>query len=123
MNLRVLPGGFAICKLSRLPEAIPNSSFWFLSRTDEEISLVCRDEAVPDACLCAERNWRLMRVDGPLDFSLVGILAELSGVLSQAGVSLFAVSTYDTDYILVKARQYGAALDALRGAGHAVYEE
>ena len=84
-----------------------------------ELTLVAPEASVPDG-VGAERGWRALEVDGPLDFSMTGVLAALSGALAQAGVSIFAVSTYDTDVLLVRAGQLRAAVDALRDAGHVV---
>jgi hypothetical protein len=88
-------------------------------RTQEELSIVCEQENVPPDIRC-ERNWRAMKVAGPLDFALVGVLASLAGALADAGVSVFALSTYDTDYLLVKADTLERAIDALEAAGHRV---
>lgn len=120
MLLQVIPGRFAVCKLTDASQARLSDDFWFLSKTDEEISLVCRSESIPGSCLCVEDDWRMLRVKGTLDFSLVGILAELSGILARAKVSLFAVSTYDTDYILVQESQFPEALNVLRETGHSI---
>jgi hypothetical protein len=89
------------------------------TRTGEELSVVCRQEAVPDGVRC-ERGWRCLRVAGQLDFWLVGGLSSLLGPLADAGVSVFVVSTFDTDYLLVKASDFERAVDVLRRAGHEV---
>ena len=83
-----------------------------MTRTADELSIVCPEEQVPGD-LTAERDWRAFKVEGPLDFALVGILAELSGALAAAEVSLFAISTYDTDYLLVRAGKLAEAKRAL----------
>lgn len=92
----------------------------FLSKTSEELSLVCETEHAPENPLRAEHGWKGVVVEGTLDFGLVGILARLSGLLAGAGISLFAVSTYNTDYIFVKAAQYDEALRVLLAGGYEV---
>ena len=108
---------FAVARLS--PEsAIPEwaADFFAVTRTPDELSIVCAEAAVP-AAVAAERGFRMLKVEGPLDFSLTGVMASIAGPLAEAGVSLFAISTYDTDYVLVRDSAVGLAVDALRGAG------
>lgn len=118
MTLQEIPGTFSVCQVRALPAPLPRWSF--AAATDEELSLVCRTADAPADAVRRDDGWRAFRAAGPLDFSLIGILARLSAVLAEAGVGLFAVSTYDTDYILTKADQYEAALAALARAGYAV---
>ena len=92
----------------------------FFARTDEEISLVCETAHVPENTTAREDGWRAMRVVGELDFSLVGILARISDVLAREKIGIFAVSTYNTDYILTKETQFEDALAALARAGYEV---
>ena len=120
MNLEVLPGDFSVCKVAGYNGIDLAAPFVFTGATDFEKSLVCPTLLVPRVTLVREDGWRALRVRGPLDFSLVGILAALSTILANAGVGLFAVSTFDTDYLLVKADDLPRALDALRTAGHDV---
>lgn len=122
MTLSIIPGRFSVCRLKALADAPAMEEFCFLSRTDQEISLVCLERCAPENSERREDGWRMFRVDGTLDFSLVGILAELSGILARAGVSLFALSTYDTDFIMVKEQHFEKALQSLRDAGHEVRE-
>ena len=122
MRLKVLAQQLAVCRLdagAELSGLVPKGDFWSLTRTREEVSLVCAPEWVPCGARC-EAGWRCLQVEGPLDFSLVGILAGLAGQLAAAGVSLFALSTFDTDYLLVKEASLPAALDALRAGGHTI---
>lgn len=119
MLLQHIPGEFAVCRLDTL-DGVRMDDFFFLARTDDELSLVCRESCAPPSAEKTERGWRLLRVSGALDFSLTGILANLSGVLAEAGVPIFAVSTYDTDYILVKADDFPRATTALTAAGHII---
>jgi hypothetical protein len=122
LALVVLPGTFAVCRLAA--GAAPPAWAWAgpfasLTRTADELSVVCAEAAVPAGTLC-ERGWRCLRVAGTLDFALVGVLASLLVPLAGAGVSTFAVSTFDTDYLLVREADLGRAAEALRTAGHSV---
>jgi hypothetical protein len=127
MKLLLLPGLFAVCQLD--PDAaLPawavsvSSSLVSITRSATELSVVCAQEHVPDDVQC-EGNWRCLMVEGPLDFSLTGVLSALLAPLAAAGVSIFALSTFDTDYLLVRATQLDLALEALSAAGHPVVAE
>jgi hypothetical protein len=120
LTLTLLPDSLAVCRLGP-DEPVPGWA-WAgplaaVVRTPDELSVVCAEAAVPAGVRC-ERGWRALRVAGPLDFSEVGVLAALVGPLADAGVSVFAVSTFDTDYLLVRAGQLPAAVAALTAAGH-----
>lgn len=117
MKLRVFDAQLSVCKVADLREVDLARELTFVGVTDEEVSLVCPTEAVPVGVLEREDGWRAFRIEGELDFSLVGILAQVSGALAEAGVPIFAVSTYNTDYVLVKAEHLARALDALSAAG------
>lgn len=123
LTLDLLPGACAICRLDPAAElpfwALGPGPIVSLTRTREELSVVCAADAVPPGTR-AEGGWRVLKVRGPLAFSLTGILAALAAPLARAEVSLFAVSTFDTDYLLVPQGQQEAALAALRAAGHTV---
>lgn len=120
MKLVLCRGSFAVCRLA--PEAALPARFFSVTRTAEELSVVCREsDAPPDAC--CEPGWSCLQVAGPLDFALTGVLASLATPLATAGVSVFALSTFDTDYLLVKSASLARALDALRGAGHEIVDE
>lgn len=122
LTLAVVPGRFAVCRLDPgdpIPSWATASDRWSITRTPDELSIVCADDIVADG-IVAERDWRGLQVAGPLDFSLTGILAALAEPLAQAGISIFALSTYDTDYVLVKEHALAAALTALRSAGHQI---
>ena len=120
--LQLVAGDFAVC---RLPPAAPvpawagSAIFSSVTRTADELSVICPAAAVP-AGIKAERDWRLLQVAGPLDFGAVGVLASLTAPLAQAGISLLAVATFDTDYVLVRAARLEDALRALEAAGHRV---
>jgi len=120
--LSVLPQPLAICRLGpddMIPDWLSQHSFWSVTRTDEELSIVLPKESVP-AGWKAEKGWRCFKVLGPLDFSLTGILASLSAPLAEAGISIFAISTYDTDYVLVRDKDLDKAKNVLSESGHVV---
>jgi hypothetical protein len=122
LRLSILPGQFAICQLSPgepLPRPLPGCGFWSLTCTSDEWSVVLPEESVPPNWK-AEREWRCLKVLGQLDLTLVGVLADLSCTLARAAISIFAVSTYRTDYILVRARDLEHAVAVLRERGHLV---
>ena len=118
MELEELGFALTVCKLPREVRISPGADFFFLSKTDGELSLVCRTEDAPEETLAREDGWRGFRVRGVLDFSLTGILARLSAVLAEARIGIFAVSTYNTDYILVKEENFEKAVRVLREAGY-----
>lgn len=120
MELKNLNLDFSVCKLEDLEAVDLTKDFCFVGKTDEEISLVCQTGDVPDHVLQREDGWRALRVQGALDFSLIGVLSELSGILAGNGISIFALSTFDTDYLLVKSEKFQAAVEALAKAGHQV---
>jgi hypothetical protein len=122
LTLEVLPGSFAVCRLEAGAPPPPwavRGPFVSLTRTQDELSVVCPQESVPPG-VRAEAGWRCLRVKGPLGFGLTGVLASLAGPLAASGVSIFVVSTYDTDYLLVQERDLDRGQDALARAGHAV---
>ena len=118
MKLEVLPQMFSVCKVADYGGVDLGAPFVFMGATDGEKSLVCPMAVVPANTMARSDGWRAFRVAGTLDFSLVGILAALSKTLADAGVGIFAISTFDTDYILTKAEDFEHALAALRAAGH-----
>lgn len=123
MKVTLLRGTFTICRLDPGADA-PGwalvGAFVSITRTHGELSIVCASDLVPPG-IRAEPGWCCFEVEGPLEFAMTGVLASLSGALSKAGISLFAISTFDTDYILVKDAE--AARRAFQGAGHTVLSE
>jgi hypothetical protein len=123
LPLEVLPDTLAICRLpadAPLPAwATRPAAFVTVSRTPDELSITAVQRQVPADVRC-ERGYRALRVRGTLPPDLVGILLSIAEPLAKAGLSIFAISTYDTDYVLVKARDLPAAVEALRAAGHDV---
>ena len=118
MKLGVLKESFSVCKVASYEGVDLDAPFVFTGATDMEKSLVCPTDRVPDATLAREDGWRAFRIEGQLDFSLVGILARISSILAAEKIGIFAVSTFDTDYILVKAENLERALVALARAGY-----
>lgn len=122
MRLYVLPDTLAVCRLSPhapIPGWVAASALWSITRTYDELSLVCAAAAVPND-VQAELPWRVLQVAGPLDFALTGVLAALAAPLAEAEISIFALSTFDTDYVLVRADDLQRAVATLEAAGHAV---
>jgi hypothetical protein len=120
LSLQLLPGNLAVCRLEPdgpVPDWATQGPFHSVTRTADELSVVCAESAVPEH-VKAERGWRILRVEGPLHFALTGVLARLTTPLAETGVSIFALSTYDTDYLLVRDRDVSAAVAALRAEGH-----
>jgi hypothetical protein len=122
LTLTLAPERLAVCRLAPdapVPPLPLGRSLVALTLTPDELSLVLPEDAAP-AGAAIEAGWRALRVAGPLDFSLTGILASLADPLAQAGVSIFAISTYDTDYLLIREVALTEALTALRAAGHTI---
>ncbi len=120
MRLQIIEGKFSVCKVENLRAVNFNVPWLFVGKTDAEISVVCLTADVPHATLAREDGWRALRVAEPMDFGLTGVLAGISTVLAQAGISIFAVSTFDTDYILIKAENLGLAQTALETGGYTI---
>ena len=120
LELQKLSYRLTVCKVKSVSDIDMDSEFFFIGKTDEEISLVCRTEDTPQETVERDDGWRGFRISGVLDFSLIGILSKLSGILAEKKIGIFAVSTYNTDYILVKEENYEKALLALEEEGYAV---
>ena len=118
LTLQILPQSLTVCKVPDL-SAFAMTGLYFIGNTDNELSLVCETDRTPVNTAAREDGWRAMRVVGTLDFSLTGILSKLATVLADARIGIFAVSTYDTDYILVKEESLDRAAEALKLAGYA----
>ncbi len=120
MELKKLEYDLSVCKLSNIEDIDLHREFFFIGRTDEEISLVCRTEDKPENAAEQDDGWRGFRIQGVLDFSLIGILSKLSGILADNKIGIFAVSTYNTDYILVKTENFERAMKVLLDAGYSI---
>jgi len=122
MELIKLPHDLTVCKVADIADIDLSAGFYFIGKTDEELSLVCRTEDTPSRTLQREDGWKGFRIQGILDFSLIGILSALSGILARHGIGIFAVSTFNTDYILVKREQFEYALEVLSAEGYTVVQ-
>lgn len=115
LTLKLLNEKYSVCKLDKnntIPTWAVKGDFFSITKTEDELSIVSLQENIPDDIKC-EKDWRILKVEGPLDFSLVGILASISILMAEQQISIFALSTYDTDYILVKENNVEAAICAL----------
>lgn len=119
-HLILLPDLYAICRVEPgdfMPAWIDQEGFFSITHTAEEISIVCLETSIPPAIQC-QAGWRLLKFEGPFEFSQTGVLAAVALPLAEAGVSLLAISTYDTDYVLIQTNQLEQALRILQKAGH-----
>jgi hypothetical protein len=124
LQFEVLPKRFAMCQLDMampLPNWLLRSSFYTVSKTADELSVVCEEDLVQDE-IVKSVGWRLLKINAVLDLSLTGITAQFSTALAKAGVNLSVIATYNTDYILVEEAKLTTAIEALRGAGFEVIE-
>ena len=120
MELEVIERDFTVCKIDNIEQLDFKREFIFLHKTPDEISLVCESDHVPSNTVAEETGWKAFKVSGILDFGLIGVLAKIASILSQAGISIFAVSTYDTDYILMKAENLIRAIEELKQNGYVI---
>ena len=122
MELEILGYELSVCKAASMADISLTSDFFFIGRTDEEISLVCKTGDVPENTLKRDDGWKAFRIRGELDFSLIGILSRISGILAENRIGIFAVSTYNTDYILIKKESFAQAMKVLREQGYTLQE-
>ena len=120
MELKKLSYDLTVCKISDKYAIDLEKDFYFIGKTDEEFSLVCRTEDTPLLTTDRDDGWKGFRIQGVLDFSLIGILSKLSTILAENHIGIFAVSTYNTDYILVKAEHFERAMRTLENAGYTI---
>ncbi len=122
LSMKLLNDVYAVARLdfnASIPEWATKNGFYSITKTADELSIVCLETNIPTTILC-ERDWRILKVLGPLDFSLVGILAGISTVLAHEGISIFAISTYDTDYILVQNKDISSTIKTLSAEGYTI---
>ena len=124
--LRPIQGNYVICKLDPQHDVTPwlakvgqSEGFYSITRTEDELSIVCHESDAPDFAE-VESGWWMLRIVGTLAFDLTGIVASITSAIAGAEVGVFVISTYDTDYILVKSHDFSQAVDAIRNAGHVV---
>ena len=120
MTLQVIDQDFSVCRLPEGSQVDLSMPFVFVGKTDQELSVVLPTASVPSVTLAREDGWRAFRFAGTLDFSLIGILSAVSSLLCAHRISIFAVSTFDTDYILVRTEQFDRALGVLRSGGYTI---
>ncbi len=122
MEIKKIKHDFSVCKVADYSQVNWNAEYFFIGKTDEEKSLVCVTREVPENVIEREDGWKAFRIQGVLDFSLIGILAGISELMAQNKIGIFAVSTYNTDYILIKKENYQKALQVLENAGYQIIE-
>lgn len=120
MRLRVIDEDLSVCKVADYSQVNLSKPFTFTGCTDEELSLVCPTQDVPTNTTERDDGWRAFRIEGMLDFSLIGILSKIATILAENKIGIFAISTYNTDYVLTKKEGFGRAVDALEAAGYEV---
>lgn len=122
MEIKKIEHDFSVCKVKDYSLVDFNREFTFIGKTDEENSLVCPTSEVPSNATDRDDGWKAFRIQGILDFSLIGILSAISGILAENKIGIFAISTFNTDYILTKAENYQRAAEVLAAAGYAITE-
>lgn len=122
MELKKIKYDFSVCKVTDYSLVKSDSEYSFTGKTDEEKSLVCITEDVPANVTERDDGWKAFRIQGVLDFSLIGILSKISGILAENNIGIFAISTFNTDYVLTKKEDYQKALTALNSAGYQIIE-
>ena len=120
MVLKKLPYELTVCKVAAVSDIDLSNDIFFVGKTDQEVSLVCTTKDAPAKTIAREDGWRGIRIEGVLDFSLIGILSKISGILADNGIGIFVISTYNTNYILVKDKDFDKAARALGDAGYAI---
>ena len=122
MEIKKIDHNFSVCQVEDYSLVNLNSQYSFIGKTDEEKSLVCITDEVPANVIQRDDGWKAFRIQGVLDFSLIGILAKIAAALADNGISIFAVSTYNTDYVLMKKENYQKALDVLKALGYMIID-
>ena len=120
MELKIISQDFSVCKLEDLSKVDYSDEFCFIGKTDEELSLVCNTNLVPTNAIKCDNGWKAFRIEGVLDFSLIGILSKISTLLAENEIGVFAVSTYNTEYILIKKENLNKAIEVLEQNGYEV---
>ena len=120
MTLIKLEHEFSVCKISELGQVDFSREFVFLSKTDDEVSLLCESDFVPSGAIALETGWRGLKISGILDFGMIGVISRISALLAEAGISVFVVSTYNTDYVFVKAANFDKCVRVLSSNGYDV---
>lgn len=122
MELKRIKHDFSVCKVADYSQTDLNAPYCFTGRTDEENSLVCITQNIPPNATHRDDGWKAFRIQGELDFSLIGVLSRISGILAGSGIGIFVLSTFNTDYVLTKAENYERALSVLSKEGYTIAE-
>lgn len=120
MEINIIDQDFSVCKVEDLSQIDYSDKFCFISKTDEELSLVCNTKLVPENTIECDNGWKGFRIRGILDFSLIGILSKISTLLAESKIGIFAVSTYNTDYIFTKEENFDKAINVLEDNGYKI---
>ena len=120
MELKVISQDLSVCKVEDLSQINYADEFYFIGKTDEELSLVCSTNLVPKNVIECDNGWKAFRIQGVLDFSLIGILSKISTLLAENEIGIFAISTYNTDYILTKKENFEKAIKTLESNGYVI---
>lgn len=120
MIIKILNYDFSVCKVKDYSGVNLNSDFCFVGKTDEENSLVCITEKAPENTIEREDGWKAFRLQGVLDFSLIGILSKITALLAESNIGIFAISTYNTDYVLTKSKDFPRAIKVLSENGYTI---
>lgn len=120
LNLKLLKGEYSVCRFDKndeIPKWIFNEEFFSITKTEDELSIVCLQDNIKENIKC-EKGWKVLKIEGPLDFSLIGILSRISTLMANNDISIFAISTYDTDYILIKEESINKAIKVLEDSNY-----
>lgn len=120
MEIKIIDQDFSVCKVEDLSQIDYLDKFCFIGKTDEELSLVCSTKLVPENAIECDNEWKGFRIQGILDFSLIGILSKISTLLAESEIGIFAVSTYNTDYIFTKEENFEKAINVLKDNGYKI---
>lgn len=120
MEIKSLDNSFTVCKVHDYSLVSLEDEYCFIGKTDEENSLVCKSESVPDNVIEREDGWKAFRIQGVLDFSLIGILSKITTILAEHKIGVFAISTFNTDYIFVKEENFSRAVELMRSTGYSI---
>ena len=122
MEIKIIKQNFSVCKVKDYAFVNFNTEYCFIGKTDEEKSLVCITSDVPSNVTHRDDGWKCFRLQGILDFSLIGILSKIAALLAENSISIFAISTYNTDYVFIKEENFQKALDILKHSGYEIVE-
>lgn len=120
MELKKIDLDFAVCKVKDISDVDFMREFVFVSKTDDEISLVCESDYVPPQVIVSEAGWNALKISGMLDFGMTGVISKISSILAEAGIGIFVISTYNTDYILLKSQNFHSGIRALMDSGYII---